>query len=760
MESTITPPTAFPAARQQFPWARLRRDRTLWALLGFQALLAFPFLIPSVLPTDWHTLYLYSIADLGLATSAFLAVGWRALQSSRAHPEERRFWFFLAGAPLCWATAETVMLVADAWTSTAHGDAAVDGIYTLSFLCVLFAAETQPHRSPGWTRNNTLQLIRVAGSAVFVGGMFAYFVLAPNIHGDTLRDGWGRSFLLFLTLDAYLMVRFFALRRSAGNSRWQALYGACGLLYLAMLIADSAELQAILTTSDSVLEPSGLLWFVQFSVAVCIARMGQLSAASPMDGESIPDPDAARWPVTEGMFVALAMAIPTIHFSMQWTGILDPELHYFRERVSIAILTTLGGLALAQALLLGKRNRALVRDLQGVSAQLLQAQKMDAVGRLAGGVAHDFNNLLTVIMGHQDTLKSELSADDPRRPSIDGIAASCERASALTTQLLAFSRNHVSALEVLDLDRVIRKFAPLLQRLSGEDVELVIKSANQPGWILADRTQLEQLFLNLAVNAREAMPAGGRLAIETRVHEVGDIEARRLQSLPGDHVEVRISDTGCGMTREVQARIFEPFYTTKSAASGTGLGLSTVYGIVQRCAGHIQVESEQDQGATFVVTFRRVAAPRRKAAPRSLEPGRGTESILLVEDEEAVRAVVGRALVGQGYSVTEAANGDAALKIVQRQQKKFQLLVTDVVMPGLSGPELAARVQGLDPDIRVLYMSGYTGDALTGRGVRQKGIGFIQKPFTSEDLASRVRTVMDSADTLFQSEVSDLEAEA
>ncbi|HEX8696051.1 MAG TPA: PAS domain S-box protein [Longimicrobium sp.] len=376
--------------------------------------------------------------------------------------------------------------------------------------------------------------------------------------------------------------------------------------------------------------------------------------------------------------------------------------------------------------------------------QFLQAQKFDAIGRLAGGVAHDFNNLLTAIRGNAELLLLDIPPDDARREDVEEIRHAAERAAGLTRQLLAFSRRQVLQPRVLDLNAVVLDMERMLRRLIGEDVELVTRLERSAAHVRADPGQLEQVLLNLAVNARDAMPSGGRLIVETRNARL-DEELKRTYPyvVPGSYVLLAVTDTGHGMDRETQERVFEPFFTTKPR--GTGLGLSTVYGIVKQSGGYIWVYSEPENGTTFRIYLPPVEAPAEEAAsgPGAAAPTRGAETVLLAEDEETVRRLARRVLQRSGYTVLEAADGEEALRVAGAHRGPIHLLVTDVVMPRLGGRDLAARLLAARPGLRVLYVSGYTEEAVQRHGVLDPGIGFLEKPFTAEALAERVRRALD-----------------
>jgi PAS domain S-box-containing protein len=381
-----------------------------------------------------------------------------------------------------------------------------------------------------------------------------------------------------------------------------------------------------------------------------------------------------------------------------------------------------------------------------LESQLAQAQKMEAVGRLAGGVAHDFNNLLTVINGYGELLRAS-ARDGPNRTMLAGIVDACERAQALTRQLLTFSRQQVVEPRVIDLNAVVADTGRMLERLIGEDVRLETVLHPHPTRVLADPGQIGQVLMNLAVNARDAMPRGGVLTVETGAAEIDETFVQvRPEARTGRFALLAVSDTGGGMAPEVLNRIFEPFFTTKGPGKGTGLGLATVRTIADQCKGFLSVYSEPGRGSTFKLYLPALSEvvladepdPFARAAPH------GTETILLVEDEDAVRALTRRILEQFGYTVVEAPGGADALRFTERYSGPLDLLVTDVVLPGLNGRELAERLERMRPGLRVLYLSGYTDDAVVAHGVLHAEVAFLQKPFTMEALARKVRHTLDA----------------
>jgi signal transduction histidine kinase/ActR/RegA family two-component response regulator len=388
------------------------------------------------------------------------------------------------------------------------------------------------------------------------------------------------------------------------------------------------------------------------------------------------------------------------------------------------------------------------QERQRLEAQYHQAQKMEAIGRLTGGVAHDFNNILTVILGNCSFILDDLEQGHPLRPDAEQIEKAAERAASLTRQLLAFSRRQVLQPSVLDLNNIVTNVEKMLRRLIGEDIDLVTVLELQLGRIRADASQIEQVIVNLVVNARDAMPEGGKVTIETaNVYLDEEYVRQYIDIVAGPYVMLAVSDTGLGMDAETQAHIFEPFFTTKGMGKGTGLGLAMVHGVVNQSGGHIWVYSELGHGTTFKVYLPRIetSAERAKSKLTVAKADRGWETILLVEDEDMVRDLAQRALLNKGYTLLTAKHGEEAHQICAAYQGPIHLLLTDVVIPGgMSGSQLARTLTSLRPEMKVLYMSGYTENAIVHHGVLDPGIAFLPKPFVPDDLIYKVREVLEA----------------
>jgi signal transduction histidine kinase len=382
-----------------------------------------------------------------------------------------------------------------------------------------------------------------------------------------------------------------------------------------------------------------------------------------------------------------------------------------------------------------------------IERQFIEAQKMEVVGHLAGGVAHDFNNILAVIMGYSDLTMQKLSPEDELMSYLEAIRSSAERATGLTRQLLIFSRKQKVQLVVLDINEVIKDLDKMLRRLIDENIELTILPDAQLGRVKADSGYVGQVLMNLAVNARDAMPNGGKLTIATTNATLDENYAHmQTGAIPGDYVMFSVSDTGTGMTEEVKARMFEAFFTTKPKGKGTGLGLATCQTIVQQSGGHIAVESELGQGTTFKIYFPRVDQPLDVAArPRTGPTPRGTETLLVVEDEPTLRHLARSVLELQGYKVLSANNGQDALHAVRDHKgSPIRLVITDVVMPLMGGKILVEWLRASNPDLKIIFTSGYTNDAITQEGMLPQGVEFLPKPYTPRTLACKVREMLDA----------------
>jgi CheY-like chemotaxis protein/two-component sensor histidine kinase len=384
-----------------------------------------------------------------------------------------------------------------------------------------------------------------------------------------------------------------------------------------------------------------------------------------------------------------------------------------------------------------------VTDRWSLEEQLRQAQKMEAVGQLAGGVAHDFNNLLTVIKTYSEFMLEQIEDSNPLRADALEIQKAAGRAAALTRQLLAFSRKQVLLPRAIDVNEIVQGMDAMLRRLLGEDIRIELHTATRLGAVKADSSQLEQVVMNLAVNARDAMPQGGTITIETSNVQLTESMRSGHGVIPGPYVSLMVRDSGCGMDKTTRARVFEPFFTTKELGRGTGLGLSMVYGIVKQSEGYIWCESTEGVGTTFTVLLPRVGDSEGVADKvDEARVDRGSGVVLITEDEDAIRALSRRILEREGYTVLEARDGREAIRVAAGYPSQIDLLITDMVMPNVGGTELFAHLRLLRPELRVLFVSGYTDDDIIRRGLKDKASAFLQKPFTARALAAAAQAAL------------------
>lgn len=450
---------------------------------------------------------------------------------------------------------------------------------------------------------------------------------------------------------------------------------------------------------------------------------------------------------------ALLMTLMAVGFAaLVWVGAransraeahlrqVEKELRSAKEGLEERILERTAELTHANAKLTSE-----IEERQSLQEQLLHSQKMESIGSLAGGIAHDFNNLLTGVMGYAELAQMKLPPDSPVQGDLDEVRKAGQRAADLTKQLLTFARKEVVEPQVINLGELSAGLENLLRRLVGEDIALIATTQDNLGSVKVDPSQFEQVLVNLAVNARDAMAKGGQLVIDVRNADVDeDQPTHRDVMKAGQYVVLTVTDTGCGMPKEVQSQVFDPFYTTKEKGKGTGLGLSTCYGIVKNAGGYIWIYSEIGTGTTFRIYLPRVdELPQTMSVSNAVAARGNGETILVVEDEDTVRSIATQVLREAGYQVLEAANGKSALSLVAQYQGAIDLLVTDVIMPGMTGRELAEVLHMVRPDIKVLYMSGYTDDAMVLQGVFSQGMAFLQKPFTSTKLTHKLREVLD-----------------
>ncbi|MDA7936340.1 ATP-binding protein [bacterium] len=720
------------------------RDRLLLILISLQIIAGIPYLVPSLFNEAFASDYEDAFVDVILGAIT-LAAFVTCLRVRSLHRERRLFQWALTAGMFVWVIAKLSMGFApDQYTESEAGNAIFDGLLALGMSLFLVAAEMQPDRKAGWTDKNHPFRGRLVAVLFSVTSLYTYFTLAPWLSGSPESDGWGRSLFLFIPFDAFLVLRFGWLRAFSVQPQWRLIYGSLTLVGLLLLGVDIVEL---MTQEDWIswigLEPLGLIWFLPYIGFTLTARF--IAACPPQNTDRPADPpsrvDSAN---AEIVIVGLILAILAVHFIGPLTGVLAPSLVPVRNLIALSSMCLLGVMSLIQAFSLGRHNRALNKEIEAMNAQLLQSQKMEAVGRLAGGMAHDFNNILTVVMGNEELLRDIVSEDPDAHEHVCAIGEACNRASALTSQLLAFSKDHVQPPISMDLSIVIRRLADMLQRLIDSSIRLQIVEKSNAVWIFANQTQIEQVLMNLCVNARDAMPDGGILTIELDIENIGDTAVERSAVGEGSHAIVTVRDTGCGMSDEVQARIFEPFYSTKPRHLGTGLGLSTAYAIVEKSNGQVTVKSAPGQGATFKITLPLTdRVPELIAEMENHGPVlRGHETILVVEDNPPVRNVACGILRNHGYQVLSASSGKEAIRLAEDHPSEIQLILADVLMPEMSGPETVEYVRKSRPGIKILFMSGHTGEEIRDGKIEELQAGFIQKPFKLSDLIARIQTLI------------------
>ncbi len=657
------------------------------------------------------------------------------------HWEERRFAILLAVAFAFWL-AERVFH--PAWYAQLQSAGFTDAWYLAYYLAAALACELRPHRHSGWSNDGRGVKWQFVGSIAFSVTLFLYFSVLPRAVDTAVEPNPVPSLLLYICLDLWLIARFsFVAAQCQEWPRWRAIYSLLAAINLFILAGDSLDCFAALRGQQFWAgSPRDLLAYVPMVLATAAGRLRQLTTEPDVTGRS-----PERMPFTPGFVYALfwyALSLPIIHFLASTA--LDPQsLGERRILVGIYMMASVVVILYYQRRL-EARQRSLQDDVAQMNEQLQQSRRMESLGRMAGGVAHDFNNLLMVIHGYSQMLRDALGEKSPLGRPAQEIQKAADRASSLTQQLLAFSRKQVLQPRIFDLNRSVWEVSKMLRRLIGEHILLEVLPSAEPAWVKADPSQFDQVIVNLTLNARDAMPDGGRLTIALEMAEVGEMFAQRFPDMePGRYVRVTVKDTGVGMDPQTRLRIFEPFFTTKQRGRGTGLGLASVYGIVQQSNGVIDVESTPGQGTSFLIYLPFVArsAQLLDSADAGPQPSRGWETVLVVEDEAPLRSLAVQFLRGQGYAVLEAAAAEQALERAGQHPGPIHLLLTDVVMPGMNGIELAQRMAEARPETKVILMSGYIDDLASLEDVPANGAGFLQKPFALGDLATKARKVLD-----------------
>jgi signal transduction histidine kinase/CheY-like chemotaxis protein len=718
--------------------------RLLWGQrLGRAVLLVFG--LPALIylfelgPVEWREWLSMNIDRVVLLPMIILLlVRTRRVQ----RVEERRFWNLMALGLILWLSGSLLYLASYSFEESAWLDLAVDCCYILLYLFMFLASDQQPQLADGWSARDVLYPFSMAAASLFIVIMFGYFVVVPWSIQPPEYARYLSSFNLYVTLDLLLTVRFVLLFRAARSEGLRRCFALLATATGVLAVGDLLEGLGFAGYLDSVMgERIDAIWLIpHFLVATMIITCAGRSSAEDEEASA----SAHR---VQSLLPFYAFALPVIHIGLYLVGGLDPAAQTHRAAIVFTGLVVFGVLNLVQQMGLERAVASLRSELtvRALDDRLRQSQRMESIGRLAGGVAHDLNNLLMVIKGYTELASRQLSAAETRtHDRLNEIDRAADRAAALIRQLLAFGRRQVLKPEIVHVNDLIRGLQDMLSRILGEDVELIVDLSPDAGFTKADPALLEQVVINLAANARDAMPRGGRLTIATTrcIERTGGILEAET---PVRMVELAVTDTGVGIDPEIQDRIFEPYFTTKEMEKGTGLGLATVYGIVQQSGGTIEVVSEPGRGSTFKVQLPQVRKrPAAEAPPvRRDEAAIAGRTVLLTEDEENIREALAEYLGGLGIQVLQAADGVDALKVASDHEGTIDVLVTDLVMPRMNGPDLARHLVKQRQDLKVVYVSGYTPEAMQEYGASRDDAVFLQKPFQLSDLRITISEVLE-----------------
>ncbi len=724
----------------------LLRDNLVRAAAALFAVYLAAFLFQIVPLQDFLDTYNYPL-DLAwlLLILGSIWVGRRRIEKR----EERIFWGLIAAGLGAWAAVDLFMTLFPSYYEQ-HGYLGfwVDVLFLVYYGLFLAAAE----RNPDDPRSDDLvepevRLVGITIPTVVTVSLFVYLIFIPAIIHPPELESIRPSFMLFVVLDFILASRFLRLTRTALTLRWNTIFGLFALAFYVWGLVEGGQL-----ITSTIPEEAGaqmpavlnLVWFVAFPLMVAAIRLRHYQPpATPRfwrPGPMLPQEEVRRR--YDWSLVSLAALLPIVHFLGYHLGLLDEATRSLRE---LTVMVYLLGVAVL-SFTINRLRAALLR----VREETEHSRRMETVGTLAGGIAHDFNNLMTVVMGNAQLLSRDGGSSDLQKRHAREILRAGERASDLAARLLAFSRRDRHEPEVLDLSEVLGEMEDFIQGVMSERVSVRMHVEHRLPLVYMDRGHLEQILLNLVTNARDAMPDGGELEIRADRLEIKDRGpgAEELRLAAGEYVALSVTDDGVGMDRTTLDRVFDPYFTTKPREKGTGLGLSTVYGLVAQNEGEIRAESRPGQGASFTIYIPRASerAGEPKVRERTTAPAGEGGRVLVVEDEESVRELVEELLTDAGYDVLTAPDGEEGLR-VYREEGPFDLLLTDILMPRMTGVELAAQVRREQPDQRVMYMTGYSAQsALFPRDV-DPGITLLKKPFQADDLLDRVRTEIDGAGT-------------
>jgi len=653
---------------------------------------------------------------------------------------ERRFWFLVAAAYAAYLSTFTFYADWDTPNGRLLG-LLEDALHLSFYAAIFFAVVGNSHVTARGRLSTQLQRIESLGSIVFSFGLITYFVLIPAALHSGGAESYAPQIFVYVMLDLSIAISFVYLRKICDDRRWRMIYALFAASFAIWVVVDLAEAlmwwEILPFPQNNLAE---LIWYLPHIPVVLAARARDYKGDSPLPEAESAGVPAVRQLGFGGHIVMFLAFFPVMHLGLYAVGILDARSQPAREICVLLTLFALGALAI-------QRLRRQEHERRQLEAQILQSHKMEAVGRLAGGIAHDFNNLLTVITGYSQMMLDRLGPNDPARADIENIASAGERAKALTTKLLAFSRGRPVRGQVVDLNEAVEAICHMLRRVLSEDIALRFYPATEPCPARIDWGQIEQVLLNVAVNAKDAMPDGGELVFtlgHDEVDQEGVFGAGTMR--PGPYVVLSVRDNGSGMGEETLRHAFEPFFTTKTVRAGTGLGLSTAYGILRNHGGELVVASTRGIGTTVTIylPLGDVSALQARTEPMpEASTVDGSEAILVVEDEEAVRDIVREILTHRGYRVWTAHDAEAAERLFEAEGDRVNLLLTDVVMPGKSGPELYRELSQRQPDLKVLFMTGYSPADLLNGEVSATDHPFITKPFEIGALCRRVRGILD-----------------
>jgi signal transduction histidine kinase/ActR/RegA family two-component response regulator len=701
--------------------------------------LALQVVFLSVLPTGPRATAGYWSDSILLAVNL-----WAAERAARkgATGRERRFWRVVVGAGALWFLASLIDVVPVARLADGTRYVATDALFLAITFLLIVALGLRPDRWPQGGPLGRAIAIDHLGTATFAFALLAYFVVVPFTVNKPIYATLVPSMSAFVLLDVFLVGRAAWLARGAAGQRWRAVYRLLGLGFLASLIHDSHQLADYLRRLPSETGSAwDIVWTLQF---VALASAAAASRLVPREADADVAscrhaPDAT--PVTS--LVPFAFALPLVHLVGGVMGFLDPLTENAREMVVLAVTPALGALAIAHQALLERRHQQVRQDLLATQEELQASRKMEALGRLAGGVSHDFNHLLAVILGYSDMLLERRRDDERVTGPVEEIRQAAERALALTRQLTIFSQRRFVEGRALALDAAVAAIAPLLGRLAGPGISVECRAGAGRRSVSLDLHQFERVLINLVANACEAVTGGGRIVIETSTLTWGEDDRSRSRALaPGSYLRLVVRDTGSGMEEGIRTAACDPFFTTKDKHEHPGLGLSVVYGIVAQAGGIVEIDSAPGEGTTVSLVLPEIAGVAAEApAEAQAVPRGGQATVLLAEDDESFRELMRVTLEREGYRVLEAADGRAALEVAARYEGRIDLLMTDVIMPGVDGRRLAERLLPGRPEMRVLFVSGYAGDLLSDIDALPGRRAFLQKPFTMQELARRVSEV-------------------